>query len=517
MSAQIYAGLVLLATAVIAPLPYIVLAMVLLAALLFIAIRQPPPRWNIAITLVVIFLAPLALESGLKHVTALVPIATQIVATALILPVLYLLDLYLRENVLHTRAFTREKGERNTTYTFVSLLIAVLAVMLISPVVDRPVLLFTGVALALYLLCVMLWVLFSIPRQPFSADTMARRIIVGTTGRTRLNLTSRSRVKMHSQLRFTVPWVQVEPQQVILEEGSTNLELNFTPPLAGESRPQLNVSTFDPRGLVQINQLLEPLDLHIIPRAKYAEWLAMKYLEQTGSGVVSSMSVPQDYANHRRGIDYMESRTYQPGDPLRHIDWKHTFKLSQLIVREFQETGELAVIIAVNLSVADAEAADSLAFNLLTAALTLARENAPIALAAYNQRDVVLNTGITESLEILRQALSLIRKIEIVKFADRYLEPTNIAKIRRNIKQLQQTDSEPARRLLEIFNFEHHSIEEIARNHPATLAMTAATRHISAPAMILVLSQLNHDAEAVLVTAEKLAKRRFTTVPIELT
>jgi uncharacterized protein (DUF58 family) len=516
--AQIYAVLVLLATAVISPLPYMVLALVLLAAVLFTAIRQQLPSHKIVIILAVLFLTPLVLEPCLERITSLGPTSTQIIAAVLTLPVLYLLDFYLRENVRHAQTFTREKGERKTTRTFASLLTTVLVVMLISPVVNRPVLLFTGISLALYLLWVLLGVLVSIPRRPFAADTLMRRIIVGTTGSTRLNLTSRTRVKMHSQLEFTVPWARVTPRQTILEEGNTSLELSFTPPLAGESRPQLLVAALDPRGLIQINQLLDPLNLHIIPRAKYAEWLAMKYLEQTGSGVVSSMSMPsQAYVNQKRGNEYLESRTYQPGDPLRDIDWKHTLKLSQLIVREYQETGEQAVIIAVNLSVADAEAADNLAFNLLTVALTLTREQIPTALTAYNRQNIVLNTGIAEPLDLLRQALSLIREIEVVKFEDRYLEPTDIAKIRRNIRQLQQTDSEPAQRLLGILDFEHRSIEEVARSHPATLAMTAAARQIQSPAMILLVSQLNHDAEAVLVTAEKLAKRRFTTVPIEMT
>lgn len=515
---QIYVVLVLLATAVISALPYMVLSLVLLLAILFTVFRPQAPRLNIVINLGVIFLAPLALELCLGKITALGPTTTQIIATALICPALYLLDLNLRENVRRTQAFMKGKGERNTTYTFASILIAALAVMLVTPVVNRPVLLFTGITLALYLLWVLIGVLFSIPRHPFAAGTLMRRIIVGTTGSTRLNLTSRTWVKMHSQLSFNVPWAQVTPQQTILEEGNTNLELSFTPPLAGESHPQLQISAFDPRGLIQINQLLEPLNLHIIPRAKYAEWLAMKYLEQTSSGAVSPINMSsQAYANQRRGIEYLESRTYQPGDPLRDIDWKHTLKLSQLIVREYQETGEQAVIIAVNLSVADAEAADNLAFNLLTVALTLTRENIPTALTAYNQQNIVLNTAVIEPIDVLRQALALIREIEVVKFAHRYLEPTNIAKIRRNIRQLQQTDSEPAQRLLGILDFEHRSIEEVARSHPATLAMTAAARQIPAPAMILLVSQLNHDAEAVLVTAEKLAKRRFTTIPIEMT
>ena len=326
-------------------------------------------------------------------------------------------------------------------------------------------------------------------------------------------LTSHTWVKLHTQLSFNVPWADVTPQRSIINEKNTSLEITFTPPLAGESFPQLQVSAVDPRGLIQINQLLKPLDLHIIPRAKYAEWLANKYLEQTGSGVVPELKLStKNLLKPKRGIEYLESRVYQPGDTLRDIDWKHTLKLSQIIVKEYQESNEQAAIIAVNLSVTDAEAADNLAFNLITVALTIARENIPTLLTAYNYEDVILNTPIIDSQEMVRQALALIREISVVEFADRYLEPSDIAKIRRNIRQLRQADSEPAQRLLDILHFQHRSIEAVAKTNPATLALIAATRRVSAPAMILLVSQLNHDAEAALVTAEKLAKMRFTTL-----
>lgn len=498
------------------PLSYLVLALVLLLAVLLTVIRPQTPGTNIVINLTVLFLAPLVLAPLLERLMPLPPAVAQIIAVVLVLPVLYRLDLNLRENVRHTAAFISGKGERHTTPVFVSLMVTAVAVMLLAPVVNRFVLLFAGIALLLYLQGTLIEVLLTIPRRPFATATLMRRIIVGTTGSTRLHLTSQTRNQMYSRLSFPVPWAQVTPSSVILNEGQTRLNLSFTPPLAGESRPQLQISALDPRGLIQINQTLEPLNLHIIPRAKYAAWLATKYLEQTTSGAMAAVNLQaQPFARPRRGIEYMESRTYQPGDTLRDIDWKHTLKLSQLIVREYQEAGEPAAIIAVNLAVADAGAADNLAFNLITVALTMARENIPTALAAYNHQSVVLNTGIIEPLEILRRALSLLREIMVVKFADRYLEPTDIAKIRRNIRQLQQTESEPARRLLDILNFEHRSIEQVARSHPATLALASATSRVPAPAMILLVSQLNHDTEAILVTAEKLARRMFTTLPIE--
>ncbi len=512
---QIYLALVLLVAAVMSPLHYLAVALVLLLIILFSLIRPQPPRVSLVMDIVVMFLAPLVLASLLENLSNLIPLASQIIAVVLVLPVFYLLDFNLRKNASTTRELTERKGERNTTPVFISLLVTALTIILIALVVSRSVLLFTGIAFALYLLGVLLEILFTIPHHPFTTDTVLRRIIVGTTGSTRIRLNTYTMSGLHCQLSFTVPWAQVEPQQTTLYEGDTKLDITFTPPLAGESRPLLHISAIDPRGLIQINQLIEPLNLHIIPRATYAEWLATKYLEQTGAGVVPAANQPsRNLLKPQRGIDYMESRTYQPGDTLRDIDWKHTLKLSQLIVREYEETNEQAAIISVNLSVTDAEAADNLAFNLITVALTLARERIPTLLAVYDHENVVLNTSVIESMEMVNRALSLIRDIKVVKFADRYLEPSDIAKIRRNIRQLQRTDSEPAQRLLDILNFEHRSIEQVARNHPATLALIAATRKVSAPAMILLVSQLNHDAEAVLVTAEKLAKMRFTTLPV---
>jgi hypothetical protein len=513
---QIYGLLVLLAAAIMLPLPHSLLAMVLLLVTLFATIRPLPQRLRVAIAAVVIFLTPLLLAQMLERLTLLPPTGVAIISVVFILPVIYLLDCNLRQNGHDRPMFIKGRSGRHSTPTLASLFTSALVIMLISPAVNNPVLLFTGITFALYLLGVLTWILLTIPRQPLATPTIGKRIIAGTTGSITLPITSRASARLHCRLHPANPWVEATPPGFTLNKGNTRLELSFTPPLAGQSRPQLLVSALDPRGLIQINQWLEPLQLHIIPRAKYAEWLARKYLEQTGTGVITAATLPpQVIMVPKRGIEYLDSRTYQPGDQLKDIDWKHTLKLSQLVVKEYTEAGEQAAIIAINLSVTDAEAADKLAFNLITVALTLARESIPTALAAYNHRSPILSTAITDPREILRQALSLVKEITLVEFADRHLEPSDIAKIRRSITQLRQVESEPAQRLLGVLNFEYRAIEEAARNHPATITLSTTTRQAPAPAMIFLVSQLNHDAEAIMVTAEKLARRKYTTIPVE--
>jgi hypothetical protein len=199
---------------------------------------------------------------------------------------------------------------------------------------------------------------------------------------------------------------------------------------------------------------------------------------------------------------------------MKDIDWKHSLRLNQLIVKDYSPDEDTAVIIAVNLSVGDEEEADTLAYNLITATLTLARDNVPSALAAYDHRDVVLSTGVNEPDETLRYTLSLIKDINRVKTIPRHLELADVGLIRHNIAQLQQLDTSPARRLLEIMNFEFHSIEENTRSHPATLALADTAKHVTSPGTILLISQLNHDAEAIKIITGKLTKRAFRTIPV---
>jgi hypothetical protein len=189
-------------------------------------------------------------------------------------------------------------------------------------------------------------------------------------------------------------------------------------------------------------------------------------------------------------------------------------KLNQVVVKEFRESGGQAAIIAVNLAAGSAEEADILAFNLITAALTMAQENIPTALAAYDDRKIIASGGSTKPAETIRQALGLIKEIKIVHFTGRYLDPVNIDRIQRNIQLLQRVETEPAQRLRDIFIFEQKALEESAAKNPASVAIMSAARQVPGPATILLVSRLNHDAEAVTVTCGRLGRMNYTTIHV---
>jgi len=516
LSCQIYLLLILLVAAILSPLPYSPLALILLAVMLFTTLRPLQPRLNVAITVVAIFLLPSVLEPFLQYLTYTTPLSptvAQIITVMSILPIIYLLDYNLRQNAQDMTLTHKVKGT-HITNILTALFVSTLAVLLISFIVNNPILLFTTIILALYLLVILIRVLRAIPSLPFNVPLIGKRVIAGTTADVSLYLTSKAPIRLHSLVSPVDPWVKITPQRFTLNKAIIQLNLTITPPLAGPSRPQFQVSVIDPQGFTQVNQVIEPMELHVIPRARYAKWLAMKYLERTATGVAVATTTPKATLIPKRGVEYSDSRSYQPGDPLRAIDWKHTIKLNQLIIKEYVETGGQAAIIAVNLSVTDAEEADKLAFNLITTALTLAYDTIPTALAVYNHQKVVVTTAVINPREILKQTLLLVKDITLVEFGHRFLQPPDIGKLRRNITQLKQVTSEPAQQLLNMLNFEYQAIEEGAKNHPATLALSTVIEHTPPPATILLVSQLNHDAEALPVTLEKLSMRGFTTIPI---
>jgi len=511
---QLYGLLVLLAATIAAPAPYFAVALALLLVMLFTIRRPLPAGYNIVTVVVTLFLLPLLVTPMLDRLLGLPAAAGPIISALAVLPWLYLLDYELRQAAWQTGDLGRvTMAGRHTTPLFRTLLAAMLVMLLVAAILGNAALFLTTIIFALYLLGVLGRILVTVPRLPLGAASMERRVIAGSTASIPLHLVRWASGRILGVINATEPWVRVVPPRFVLSEASARLEVTAAPPLAGPVRLRLHASVVDQRGFVQVNQPLEPVTLSVIPRAKYAQWLAMRYLEQTGDGmVVATRLAPK--AAMKGGSEYHDSRHYQPGDRLKDIDWKHSLKLSKLVVKEYVEAGERAVIVAVNLSVADAEEADRLAFRLLTLVLTLAQEGIPTALAAYDYQRVVLTTAVTSPRQILRQALSLVGQIGIVNFDRRYLSSLDICRLRRNITHLKQVNSEASRRLVGVLDFEYRALEEATRKHPATVALAAVTERAPVPAVIALVSQLNHDAEALMVATERLSRRRFSTLPL---
>ena len=196
---QVYVLLVLLAATITSAPPYSLLALVLLLVILFTTLRPLQARIDMVITVATVFLLPQVSASLLNYLTLLAPTTGQITSAISVLPVIYLLDYNLRQNAQDTRTFIREKTKgRYITNISKALFASTLVILLVSLITDNPVLLFTGIIFALYLLGILIRVFLAIPRLPLDAPTMRKRVIAGTTADISLELMSKAAIRIHS-------------------------------------------------------------------------------------------------------------------------------------------------------------------------------------------------------------------------------------------------------------------------------------------------------------------------------
>ena len=337
---QIYLLLVLLAATILLTLPYSPLALILLLVMLFIMLRPLEPRLKVVVMVAVIFLLALLLEPFLYYLpnTGLSLTATQFLLALVTIPAIYLLDYNLRQNA-QDMTLAHNSKRRHLTSISKALSVSILAMLLVSFILNNRVLLFASIILVLYLLVILIRVLHAIPKLPVDVPATRKRVIAGNTADIFPYAISKASVRLYCLFSPVESWVKITPQRFTLDRAKIELNLTVTPLLAGPSQPQLQISVTDSRGFIQVNQVIESVEVQVIPRARYAEWLAMKYLEQTGGGATAAVTMPpKTVLIPKRGIEYFDSRTYQPGDELRRIDWKHTLKLSQLIIKEYAYT-----------------------------------------------------------------------------------------------------------------------------------------------------------------------------------
>jgi hypothetical protein len=208
----------------------------------------------------------------------------------------------------------------------------------------------------------------------------------------------------------------------------------------------------DRRGLVQVKFRITPVELVVVPRATYAEWIARKYLAGTRESIlplISTINLINVLSVLRQGSEYYGNRAYQPRDNLK----------NELIVREYNELSRQNAVILVNLTAGDIEEADKLAYNILATALSLAHAQIPAALAVYNHEEVVLSTASLPPPNLVARALQIIKDIKIIQDPARFLNPPDIRRLAADILRLQSTKSESGQVLRRLLQMEMRSLQ----------------------------------------------------------
>ena len=337
-----------------------------------------------------------------------------------------------------------------------------------------------------------------------------QRMVAGTLADLAVDLHSKTGIGAILHVESPYEWLKIHSPVIDLTKGLPVLKFSISPPLSGPSETMVQACVIDRWGLTQIRFQVSPIQLHVIPRARYASWLAKKYLDATKPGtlpIVSNISAVKPQYGLRRGIEYYGSQTYQPGDELRSIDWKHSIKYNKMITKEFIEFHGQPAVLLINLSVKDTEEADELAQKMIMTALSLAREQIPTVIAAYDHNDVRMVTSILQPQQMLVKSLEISKGLTLFDNPIRYLYSPDISRLRADISRLEFTGSEATRTLSQLMRIEYKNLVEGVMSNPATKAINRALESGNTQSTIVVISGLNHDANAVAVNSFIMTKR----------
>ncbi len=505
--AKAYFVTVLLLAILVSPLPQLGIALVLLVIQLVSTYRPPRAGLEFALIIGSLVFAPLAFSA----------LAGGLLSVLLMIPALFLLDQNLKDNASAQLSVFAKPG-RSATGVLKAVGTMLLFVFAASVIVWNITFMLTAAVLTVYFVVVLGYVFWKVPKVPFEESKTWCRTVVGDSAYNLARIKTKSGMPLFASVSSGASWVHVAPSEFVLSaQGEVAVDLRFVPPLAGPSKLRLQASALDVRGLVQTDQVLEPVDLHIIPRAKYARWLAKKYLERSASGLsmATSVAVDRSIKAARRGVEYHGSRQYQLGDRWRDIDWKHTFLLGELIVKEFAVSqGQTAILVA-DLTAKDAEEADKLAYDFVMSALTFAMESMPTALAVYNQGEVFAAIAPMNPREALKKTLELTEKIRIVEPSEKVLQSVKMRRLKRSIGQLEGVKSDSTQKLIDVLRLEYEANREAAINHPAGRALAKIIEGTPPPAILTVISSLSVDDDALSITLDSLKEKGYSVLQVE--
>lgn len=140
-------------------------------------------------------------------------------------------------------------------------------------------------------------------------------------------------------------------------------------------------------------------------------------------------------------------------------------------------------------------------------AISLAQENIPAALAAYDHEGVKLTTTLLSAQRLLLQSIQIAQ--EMAAFVDpvRYLNPPDVSRLRANISRIQFAESQASKVLAQLLQLEYKNLQGNARLNPATRALSEALGKVDRQSNIVIISQYNHDAEAMAFNVFELARK----------
>lgn len=506
---KLYVVLSLGAGTVLSPPTFSFIPLLFLALFLFFWFRPPRPIVALSLHLYLFLALPLLYESIIgPELSPLLP-----------LPILGLLGSDL-ERLASTHHFEDSRFKRQPSKTLVSLAIVMVISLTISAFLGKVSLTIACILLAGYLLFPLARLFASMPPLPIEVSKTHYRVVAGHNISFTMPLLNRFKMRGWLYLSSPYEWLELKPHKSELSEEKVDLHVNLTPPLAGPSSISLTGFFLDRLGLIQYKFQIELAELYVIPRARYAAWLAGGYLETSKGGAItpmaSTLATFKPSLGSRRGAEYYGNRLYEPGDSLRSIDWKHSIKLNEIVVKEYDTPQASSAALLVNLTVRNAEEADQLVYTWIITSITLAHEGIPAMLAVYDHDDVSAVTEFLDPRQLVLRSLALSREIVIWARPQKYLQPPDPLRIRSNIRSLKMLSLDSAAKLIELLDLEFKALCNYSASNPATEALSRVLGKGGSRLTILFISAENHDEEALQMAKYRLRARdqRFAEISL---
>lgn len=463
------------------------------------------------------FAAPVALVVAVATLL-LVPqlwvgVIGHVFAPALALSLLPLLDDSLRLFAANTEAPPFRVGRRST-----ALLNAITACLFgtitLGIVLGNLALVSTSILIGMYIAGVLFYVISKTTGIPVGIGPRLIRVLNGSPGNTTLQVQNSAPFPIRLHISSPQTWIDLPTELAEIGAGATvTIPVTVAPQLAGPTHPVVQVGWQEPWALLGAGAILTPLEVHVIPKARYARWLADHFLRGDGR---QGSGANQQTRNRRRGLEFFGLRDYQPGDRLRDLDWRHTSKYRRPVVKEHVDPQVSNTLMLANLAATNPEMADWIAYHLVSSVLTAAQEATPIGFAVYDHQGVVFTSRYLGPRDAVKEALRLSTRIVSIDEHSRLLGPPHIQRLRK-LSRRSQTNGQAgaANGIGNLLQIELNSLEQLASEHPLTAALGLAIDMRHAPSTVVVVNQSKNDTDALAVATSRLRQSGITVRDID--
>ena len=308
----------------------------------------------------------------------------------------------------------------------------------------------------------------------------------------------KNKIPAKISLKPPLPNSKITPQTITL--GETKVEIEFQPQLADIYKTEkLPLEITGPLKLVKTaEEIPMQIEVKVYPRVVAAIIAALEYLASATTPTPGLGTKPTKIKG--LGLEYMETREYQPGDELKRMDWKATARLQKLMVKDYYMEGTAAIHIIYDATAQDPVEKDQLATTLINTALSAAKQEIPTALTIHNQKQIKIHTKPSNPQQILKIALK--HALETTKTQTQtifeLIEPTTRNKLKTILKHI-DTELQNLKKFLEA---ELQALQHVTLKQPYK-TLTKILYETPENTNHTIITTLNTNIPALLEFAEK--------------